>query len=366
MTDFSHPYFTSGLITCIGNKRALLPFIAEGVEFVKRALGRDKLSVFEGFAGSGAVSGYLKTEASRLTVCDLEEYSRVVNSCRLASPSAEVMERTRERIEIINNLPPRPGFIAANYAPENDDCIKPGERVFYTRRNGVFIDTAKEYIFTEIPQAERDYCLAPLIEKASVHTNTSGVFKGFHKQNGVGKFGGRGGNALGRIMKDIVLEMPLFYPADCDVEVLRGDAESAARERKGFDMAYLDPPYNRHPYGSNYFMLNIIASPDMEPDIQDGVSGILKDWNRSPYNSPGMAAEALRGLIDAVDAKYILLSYNNEGLIPQEELKSLLSEYGETELRIKDYNTYRGSRNLRKRNIKVKEQLWILKKGHTK
>ena len=26
------------------------------------------------------------------------------------------------------------------------------------------------------------------------------------------------------------------------------------------DLVYLDPPYNQHPYGSNYFMLNVIAN----------------------------------------------------------------------------------------------------------
>ena len=25
------------------------------------------------------------------------------------------------------------------------------------------------------------------------------------------------------------------------------------------DLVYLDPPYNQHPYGSNYFMLNLLV-----------------------------------------------------------------------------------------------------------
>ena len=30
------------------------------------------------------------------------------------------------------------------------------------------------------------------------------------------------------------------------------------KEIEPVDLAYFDPPYNQHPYGSNYFMLNII------------------------------------------------------------------------------------------------------------
>ena len=51
------------------------------------------------------------------------------------------------------------------------------------------------------------------------------------------------------------------------------------------DVAYLDPPYNQHPYGSNYFMLNLLAS-GREPAAEElsQVSGIPKNWNRSHYN----------------------------------------------------------------------------------
>ncbi|WP_436404851.1 DNA adenine methylase [Campylobacter jejuni] len=33
-----------------------------------------------------------------------------------------------------------------------------------------------------------------------------------------------------------------------------------AKELDFFDVVYLDPPYNQHPYSSNYFMLNLIAN----------------------------------------------------------------------------------------------------------
>ena len=129
-----------------------------------------------------------------------------------------------------------------------------------------------------------------------------------------------------------------------------------------FDMVYYDPPYNQHPYGSNYFMLNIIANEAEEIPIQDGVSGIAVDWKRSAYNKYDNAKSAMDELIAATPAKYILISYNDEGLIKINDFKSILNKYGDYELLEKEYNTYRGSRNLNNRNIKVQELLWILKK----
>ena len=49
-------------------------------------------------------------------------------------------------------------------------------------------------------------------------------------------------------------------------------------------------------------------------------------------------------------------------IIPFDDFLNILKKYGETTLLEQDYNTYRGSRNLNTRNIKVKELLWILKK----
>gem|GEM_PF-6458111 len=46
-------------------------------------------------------------------------------------------------------------------------------------------------------------------------------------------------------------------------------------------------------------------------------------------------------LIAHTRSKYILLSYNNEGIIPQERMHEIVSSYGTVELKTQDYNTYR-------------------------
>jgi adenine-specific DNA-methyltransferase len=97
-------------------------------------------------------------------------------------------------------------------------------------------------------------------------------------------------------------------------------------------------------------------------DIQDGVSGISKDWNKSAYKKTKEAEQSMDELIKNTNAKYILISYNNEGIISADNFRAILSKYGEASLHEQEYNAYRGSRNLNDRDIKVNEWLWILEK----
>jgi len=57
-------YLTEQLTTYLGNQRALLPFIGQAIEQVKRRLGRSRLRCFDVFSGSGVVSRYLKRSLS--------------------------------------------------------------------------------------------------------------------------------------------------------------------------------------------------------------------------------------------------------------------------------------------------------------
>ena len=206
--------------------------------------------------------------------------------------------------------------------------------------------------------------MAPLICEASVHTNTSGVFKGFYKDTltGIGKFGGDGENALKRIKGKIEIPQPIFSPRNCDVEIYQEDTNDLVKKIGKIDIAYIDPPYNQHPYGSNYFMLNVIAENKLDVDNISQVSGIPKDWNRSDYNKKEKALTTFEDMVSNLQTKYAIISYNSEGFISLEEMKDMLSKYGQVEVKEIVYNTFRGSRNLRNRPIYVDEYLFILTK----
>jgi len=358
-------YLTSQLITYIGNKRALLGFIGNGIRKVRKELRKNKLKMFDVFSGSGIAARYFKQFSELLIVNDLEKYSALINECYLSNEDEldfSLLRGYYQEIISETNKGLVKGIISENYAPNDDKNIKPHERVFYTSRNAMYIDTVRQLI-EKIPQNEQKYFLAPLLSEASIHANTSGVFKGFYKnkETGIGQFGGKNKDALFRITGDINLPFPVFSNFNCDTVIYNGDSDELIKTLDEVDLAYLDPPYNEHPYGSNYFMLNLILDYKY-PEKISKVSGIPEDWNRSVYNKERQALNALAHLVENIKAKYVLVSFNSEGFITVGQMKNMLNKFGKLEMLETRYNVFRGSRNLKTREIHVKEYLYLLEK----
>ena len=356
-------YLTTQIITYIGNKRSLLSFIGEAVNIVKKNLHKDKLEIVDLFSGSGIVSRYMKQHASKLISNDLEEYAYILNKCYLANKSEVNMDELISWFNYIKestNVELKNGFISEMYAPRDINNIKKGERCFYTTRNAKYIDTVRQLI-NDVPKDLQCYYIAPLLAEASIKNNTSGVFKGFYKNSktGVGQFGGNDKNSLSRIKKDIELNLPVFSNYECEVKIYKEDANKLVKELEIVDLMYMDPPYNQHPYGSNYFMLNLINQYEKPTNVSQ-VSGIPKDWNRSEFNKSKEALKVFEELCNNAKARYLLISFNSDGFIKKKEMVEMLSKIGKVMLFERRYNTFRGSRNLNNRNIHVKEFLYLV------
>jgi adenine-specific DNA-methyltransferase len=362
-----HPdYLAKQLITCLGNKRALLGPIEAAVEKVKRRLGRERISFLDLFSGSGVVSRLMKAHASHIIANDLEAYATVASRCFLANRSAVDLPALADVVADFNGsvaLPGAPGgFIAEMYAPRDEEQIEANERVFYTRDNACRLDAYRQLIDTA-PAHLRDLLLAPLISAASIHANTAGVFKGFYKnkQTGIGQFGGSGSDALQRIRGAIHLEPPILSRFECPFEVVQADAHAAALQARPVDLAYLDPPYNQHPYGSNYFLLNLLVHYE-RPERVSRVSGIPEDWNRSAFNVRAEALPRLEALVRDLRATFLLVSFNNEGFIPPVAMRSMLADQGRVDEIEIPYTAFRGSRSFANRSTRVTEHLFLVER----
>lgn len=353
------------MLTCIGNKRKLVSNIGSIVDEVRTTLNKDKLNIVDGFAGSSVVSRELSYVSDNLYSNDMEYYSYLMSQCYLVNPSDDDKNYIIEHIHIMNGIaengPYIEGIICKLYSPKDTENIKEGERCFYTRENALIIDTLRQYIDLHVPKHLMTYCLVPLLNKASINTNTAGVFKGFYKKDNIGCFGGRAECALSRIKKPIKLDVPIWnnlnynaFPSNKDINVLVNELPS------DIDIMYLDPPYNQHPYGSNYFMLNVIAT-NKEPMTISNVSGIPNDWNKSSYNSYNTALQSMKNLITngLHKSKYLLISYNNEGIIKDNDWNSLFTNYNVKKYEI-NYDAYKGSRNLKDRPNKVIEIMYLV------
>lgn len=357
-------YLTEQIITYLGNKRKLLDNIALEVENILQEMGVEKAKICDLFSGSGVVARKLKQYAQRIYTNDLENYSYVINDCYLTNQEDFNEDFYQTCLEKILSYPPIEGIITQNYAPKDDKNIQEGERVFYTHQNAITIDTIRTAIEECVPLSYQKYFLAPLLYEASVHANTSGVFKGFYKskKTNVGKFGGEGENALERILGKIEISHPIFSNYTSQVTLFKEDANVLVKHLKGLDITYIDPPYNQHPYGSNYFMLNTILDNKLGENISK-VAGIPEDWNKSQYNKKTEALKSFEALVKDIDSKYLIISYNNEGFITYDEMTEMLSKYGELTTKAIDYVAFRGSRNLKDRNLHTTEYLFILKKN---
>ncbi len=365
--DTSEPedprFLKDQLVTYIGNKRSLLPGIRDALSQVTAALQR-KPRALDAFSGSGVVSRLLKSHASHVVSNDLETYARILGECYLSNRDEVPRQRLDDAIASLNaevaTAEPSEGFIQRLYAPADDDDIQPGERVFYTRDNARRLDFFAGRIATQDADL-RPYLLGPLLSSASVHANTAGVFKGFYKdrETGIGRFGGKGENALSRIKGTIELRPPVLSRHRTSYEVLQVDANELPGLVDEVDLAYFDPPYNQHPYGSNYFMLNLLIDYREPSEISRG-SGIPTDWQRSGYNVRKETEGLLRDLLERTPARFLLVSFNDEGFVSPASMTSMLAEMGSVEEFRTVYNTYRGSRNLRERNLHVTEHLYLV------
>jgi adenine-specific DNA-methyltransferase len=374
-------YLTRQIIPYIGNKRKLLPLIHQALQHVfPEGFGEKRF--LDPFAGSGVVSRFAKYLGFEVYSNDWELYSYL--SCyaylTLNPVDLDTMYAAWDGVDGIlkhmNSLPapsPQNEFIARYYSPRDDakaDYRK--ERLFYTRENGLIIDRIRSeierlYPFPMAPHvprkarsaphgedgwadrtaySEKALLLALLIHAAATHTNTSGVFKAFHKG-----FGGFSGDALNRILKPIVLTPPPLWDSPYPQHVFRMDAAELLRRLSGceFDVAYLDPPYNQHQYGSNYHMLNTIALWDLlSPGDREtgGKAGIRRDWvlTRSDYCYRDSAVRAFSSLLKELRARYIFVSYSTEGIIPFDMLIDICTRSGKVSLFTDEYVKYRGGR----------------------
>lgn len=356
----SDEFLTQQLITYIGNKRRLLPWISKALLSCLDLLNVKDISFADVFAGTGAVSRLARQCSHSLFINDFEKYSSLINSVYHANYrqiDLKKIDKYRRKINEIASKSPREGFITKLYAPADEANISPTDRVFYTRRNAMFIDTARQEL-EAVPKDIRDFILAPLIQRSSVHVNTSGVFKGFYKnEQGIGQFGGSRQDALQRICSPIEIPLPVFSDYERNVTVSCEEASNFVRTLPPTDVAYFDPPYNQHPYGSNYFMLNLILNYK-EPEKISRVSGIPNDWLRSDYNVRGKARGALIAALTACPARILLVSYNSEGFISFEEMLESLDPLGNLTVFDSEYNTFRGCRNLSQRSSHVTEYLF--------
>ena len=192
------------------------------------------------------------------------------------------------------------------------------------------------------------FLLASLLESSDKVANTASVYGAYLKQ------------IKNSAQKSLILEPAIFQINDNDHQVFNEDSNILIKKIEG-DILYLDPPYNARQYGSNYHLLNTIAKYDTF--IPKGKTG-LRDYNRSNYCSKASVKKSFEELIKSANFKYTFLSYNNEGLMSEQEIKAILSKYGKYDLVTTDYQRFKADKTENRNHIanSTTEFLHILEK----
>lgn len=328
----------------IGSKYKLSEFIKQGVYSVVGQNLSDKVFC-DLFAGTGIVGRSFKKEVKQVISNDLEYYSFVLNKNYIENH--QPLDYLPYIFEL-NSLEGKKGFIFEEYS-ENGSA----ERQYFKAENGKRIDAIRKKIenwktSNEISDSMYYFLLASLLESADKVANTASVYGAFLK------------HIKKSAQKDLWIEPAIFIENENEHLVFNENSNDLIQKIFG-DILYLDPPYNAREYGANYHLLNTIAKYDTF--IPKGKTG-LRDYQKSNFCKKNQVSEAFENLIKSANFNYIFLSYNNEGLMPSDEIQKIMKKYGKYDLITTDYARFRADKeeNRNHKANKTIEYLHILEK----
>lgn len=203
------------------------------------------------------------------------------------------------------------GYYERNYTPTGDVMylsVENGKRIDFIRDQ---IDLWRTNELLSDP--EYYYLISVLIEAIPFVSNITGVYGAFLKHWDK------------RALKSLELKPLVIKDNQKPNKAHNQDANQLIKEIS-VDIAYIDTPYNSRQYASNYHLLENVARNN-KPELR-GKTKIF-EWSnlKSDYASKINAKKAMSELIQDIDATHIILSYNNEGIITEDELIALIQEH---------------------------------------
>jgi adenine-specific DNA-methyltransferase len=339
----------------IGSKFSLLKFLDDSITEVA---GEDRGVFLDLFAGTGAVGAHFKKKGYSVIANDFQYYAYVLNRHYIGNrhelpfkkltkeiPALKLIKNSERKDFVCNYLSVlkgKRGFIYRNY------CLggtrdKKIQRQYYSDENGMRCDAIRQQIeswkaYERITDDEYFFLLASLIESIDKYANTASVYGAFLK------------HLKASAARSLVLKPAELILSKKKHKVYCQEINSLVGKVKG-DILYLDPPYNHRQYATNYHLLETIARYD-NPKIY-GKTGLREYQDqKSLYATRGQVKNAFKELILSAKAKYIFLSYNNEGLMTPADVKQIMSLRGKYGYFSKEHGRFRADK-LESRNHKA-------------
>ncbi len=308
------------MIKYLGSKRRLVPLLSAVAEAVQARTAVDL------FTGTTRVAQAFRSLGIEVTAVDTARYSDV-----LARTYIEWAPTPGERAAVVSTLAAldalagEPGYVTATFCEHAR---------FFHPDNGARIDAIRAAIAHDHAGSwQEPILLTSLLEAADRVDSTTGVQMAFLKQ------------WAPRALQPLQLRLPVV-PDGPPGRAVRGDAVALAGGLGRVDLAYLDPPYNQHRYYGNYHVWETLVADD-RPDHY-GVACKRTDTRddpatRSAFNARSTMPGALRACVDTIDARVVVLSYNDEAWLPLRDLVALLERRGPVIVLAVDAKRYVGA-----------------------
>lgn len=306
------------MIKYIGSKRRLVPVLGDLLERSGAATALDL------FTGTTRVACEFKQRGATVTTVDTARYSEMYAQCYIATDAEDIDQRElAAAIDELNALPGEEGYFTQTF------CV---ESRYFQPKNGARVDAIRNHLEDRYQGTPLfPILMVALIDAADRVDSTTGVQMAYLKE------------WAPRAHNDMELRVPELLPGSG--HAVRGDAMELASALGTFDLAYLDPPYNQHRYFTNYHVWETLVAWD-EPEFY-GVACKRIDSKdpstKSVFNAKREMPSALRQVIADVDARLVVVSYNNESWVSMDELREMCSVHGDVEILQFDSKRYVGA-----------------------
>lgn len=348
----------------IGNKESIVDKIYQTME--SRNIRGD--SFFDYFAGTASVGKYFKKLGYQVFSSDLLYFSYVLQRAYIVNDQVPDFKKLMKKlqfkssllfssplmmvVEYLNQISPTKGFVYNNYAPTGTrNLVQP--RMYFSDENAGRIDAMRlkidDWKKNDLISEDVFYILlACLIETVPFYSNTTGVYGAFQKKWDP------------RSIKKLILR-PIEIIINGRKNYAFNENSINLTDKIKADIFYLDPPYNQRQYAPNYHVLETIAKYD-NPVVK-GITG-LRDYKeqKSNFCNPVTGLEELAYIAERAHCKALILSYNSEGIMPQNGIMATLEKFGKLELIEFEYLRYK-SNNHGESKKHIREQLYVLKKS---
>lgn len=284
-------------------------------------------SFFDVFAGTGSVSDYLFKKYDRFIINDFLYSNNVIYNGFFLNEKYDNVKINNIK-EFYNNLNInkfKNNYVSKNFGNKFFN-MNDAKKIGFIRE-----DIEKKHKNNDINDKEYYILLSSLLYSFDKIANTCGHYDAYRK--------------IKNIPEKFVFD--LIRPKDNDklVEIYQKDSNKLSKEIKA-DIAYIDPPYNSRQYSRFYHVMENIAQWK-KPKLY-GTAMKPKEENMSDYCKI-TAPIAFNDLIQNLDVKYIVVSYNNtydsksassKNKITLDEIKTILSNKGETKIFEKKYKAF--------------------------